>query len=94
MESLADEVLAHEGAVGVGRIDEVDAEVDRLPHDSDGDVMIRRVAPDAGTGDAHGAEAQAIDRQGIGRTQGEGAGGMHGLGHALIVACPTGTIVL
>ena len=84
VQCLTQEVLADEGAVGVGGVDEVDAEIDCLTDHPDGDVVIRGIAPDAGSGDAHGAEAESVDGQGVRRAHGELAGGVHGLGHEAI----------
>jgi hypothetical protein len=63
MERLGDELLAHVRAVGVRSVDEVDPELDGSAQHSAGLVSVGRIAPDASAGDAHGAEAEAVDRQ-------------------------------
>ncbi len=72
VERLGDQLLADMRAVGVGGVDQVDAELDRPPQDRDGLVVIGRRPPDAGAGDPHGAEAQPahpaiadLDRAGV-----------------------------
>ena len=59
VQRLGDELLAHRGTVRVGGVDEVHAELDRAPQDRDRLVVVGGVAPDAGAGDAHRAEAEA-----------------------------------
>ena len=49
------------GAVGVGGIDEVDAQLDGPTHRADALGPIGRLAPDPGPGDLHGAEPQPVD---------------------------------
>jgi sugar lactone lactonase YvrE len=60
---LGDQELTDLGAVGVGRVDEVDAEFDDPPERGDGPVPVGRVTPDTRPGDPHGAEAHAVDGQ-------------------------------
>ena len=86
MQGLAQEVFAHLGTVGVGGVDEVDPEVDGVADDADGRVMVGRVAPDAGPRDAHGPEAEPVDRDGIVAAESELSGRVHGsLGHAAMM---------
>ena len=47
VQRLSDELLAHVGAVRVGGVDEVDAELDRATQDGLGFLTIGRLAPDA-----------------------------------------------
>ena len=61
MQDLADQVLADERAVAVGGVDQVDAELWQLCQGLACRLGIGRVTPDALAGDAHGAEAEAID---------------------------------
>ena len=56
-----DELLGDVRAVAVGRVDEVDAELDRAPQHRDRGVVVARRAPDALAGDPHRAEAEAVD---------------------------------
>ena len=84
VERLAQQVLADEGAIGVGGVDEVDAHIDGFADHADGRVVVGRVTPDTGPGDAHGTEAKAVDGDGIRGAEGELAGLVHGLGHGRI----------
>ena len=62
-ERLGDEALAHERAVRVGGVDQVDAALYGTPEDGDRFVVVRRRAPDAGPRDPHRAEPEAVHRQ-------------------------------
>ena len=61
MQRLADDLLGDVRAVGVGGVDEVDAEFDRAPQHADRFVAVGGRAPNALAGEAHGAEAEAVD---------------------------------
>ena len=61
MQGLADELLGDVRAVGVGGVDEVDAELGQAPQHGAGALGVFGRAPDAGTGDAHRPEAEASD---------------------------------
>ena len=61
MERFGDERLADVRAIGIGSVDEVDAELDRSTQHGLCLFAIRWLAPDAGTGDPHRAEAEAVD---------------------------------
>src|SRR6478672_9241220 len=63
VECLGDQGLADRGAVRVGGIDEVDAQLHHPPERGDGLVAAGRVAPDTRTGDPHGPEPQPVDGQ-------------------------------
>jgi hypothetical protein len=71
MERLGDQVLAHLRPVRVGRVDQVDAELDDPPEEALGLVRVVRRAPDARPRDPHGAESEALnlelaaDREGV-----------------------------
>jgi hypothetical protein len=80
VQRLANEVLTHVGAVRVGGVDEVDAELDRATQHGDGGVVVRRIAPDAVSGDAHRAEAEAANGERIGAVgaEREGSAGQDG----------------
>ena len=85
VEGLGDQVLAHLGAVGVRRVDEVDAELDGSAQHGDRLVVGRRRAPNARAGKAHGAEAEAADTAvadvvGQFECEGAGSGVVEGLG--------------
>ena len=79
VEGLGDEVLADLGAVGVRRVDEVDAELDGPAQDGDGSVVVFGRSPDAGAGDAHGSEAEASHRA-VAECDGAGGGVLEGVG--------------
>ena len=68
VERLGDEVLGDERAVRVGRVDEVDAEFDGTAEDAECVVVIVGRAPDAVAGNAHGAEAHAVNGENLPRT--------------------------
>lgn len=76
MEGFGDQFLADEGAVGVGGVEEVDAEFDGPAEDTDGFGVVRWRSPDAGAADAHGAETEAGD--GEIASEGEFSGGAGG----------------
>ena len=61
VEGLRDETLAHRRTVGIGRIDQGDAELERPPEHGDRLGVVARLAPDALTGEPHGAEAEPVD---------------------------------
>jgi hypothetical protein len=63
VQRLGDDLLADEGAVGVGGVDEVDALLDGRADDAHGGVVVDRLAPDAGAGELHGAVAEPVDGQ-------------------------------
>src|SRR4029453_3168662 len=63
VERLGDQGLADRGAVRVGGIEEVDAQLHHPPERGDGLVAAGRVAPDTGTGDPHGPEPHPVDGQ-------------------------------
>ena len=65
---FGDQFLAHPGTVGIGRIDERDAKLDRSAKQAYRCCPIRRRTPDAPPGDPHGAEAEPADAG----SQGEG----------------------
>ncbi len=59
---LADQLLRDVWAVGVGSVDEVDADIGQTPQHAKHLVAIGRVTPDSASHDAHGAEAESVDR--------------------------------
>ena len=61
MERLGDQVLAHLRTVGVGGVDQVDAELQNAPEEALGLLRIVGRAPDALPGDPHGAETESVD---------------------------------
>ena len=90
VQRLADEVLGHERAVGVGGVDEVDPELHRAAQHGDRAVVVVRLAPAALAEDLHGAVAEAADLEVA--AEGERAGREDGLrvGHAPILPVPRG----
>ena len=89
VERFEDEPLTDLGTVGVGGVDEVDTHVDGPPQDGDALAPVGRLAPDARTGDLHGAEAEPVDgggavptgAEGEGTARSDGLGGAEGVGH-------------
>ncbi len=63
MQRFADQFLGDIRAVGVGGVDEVDAEFDGAAQDADAFVAVVGRTPDTLAGQAHGAESQAVDRE-------------------------------
>src|SRR5919106_717786 len=61
VQRLGDQRLADLGAVGVGGVDEVDAELNGTPQDGLGFVTIGWVAPDPVTSDAHRPVPETMD---------------------------------
>src|SRR5690606_35762339 len=87
VQHLAQQVLAHEGAVRVGGVDEVHAQLGQAGERALGFGGVLWVAPDARAGDAHGAEAKAVDRQVAADEEGAaGGGGWGGHGDLLLGA--------
>ena len=62
-QSFADDVFGDFRAIGVRRVNEVDADLDGALQDAPRFCRVFRVAPDALAGDPHGAEAHAVDGQ-------------------------------
>jgi hypothetical protein len=60
VQRLADDLLADVRPVAVRRVDEVDAEVDRPAQYPDALGPVGRLTPDARSGQAHRAEAEAV----------------------------------
>lgn len=63
MQRVAQRILADVGTVGLRGVDEVDADVAQTRERAQRLGAVLGRAPDTGTGDAHGAEAQARDGQ-------------------------------
>ncbi len=80
MYRLADQLLRDVRTVGVGSVEEVDAELDGSAEHPDRLVVICRRSPDAGTGQTHRAKPEAVDLR---RAQLENAarGNRHHIGH-------------
>src|SRR6185437_14629895 len=74
-ERLGDQLLADLGAVGVGGVDQIDAELDRAPEHGDRFVAVRGRAEDFGAGDPHRAEAEPADLE---VAEGDGSWGLVG----------------
>src|ERR1700737_1827189 len=62
MQRLGDETLGNYRTVGVGRVDEIDSQLDRAPQDSDRLGMVGRFSPDARAGELHRAEPEPGNR--------------------------------
>jgi hypothetical protein len=63
VERLADQLLADVRPVGVGGVDEVDAQLDRAAQHRLRLVPVGRRTPDPVPGDPHGPKPEAVDRQ-------------------------------
>jgi hypothetical protein len=63
MERLVDQPFADPGAVGVGRVDQRHAQLERAAKHADHLVVVARLTPHAGTRDLHRAVPQPHDRQ-------------------------------
>jgi hypothetical protein len=61
VQGLTDEGVGHVGAVELGRVDVVHAELDRAPQDGDRRVVVLRRPHHPGAGELHGTEADAVD---------------------------------
>jgi len=61
MEGVADQLVDDVGAVVLGGVDVVDAELDRAPEDGARRLGVARRAEDAGAGELHRAEANPVD---------------------------------
>ena len=63
VQRLADELLGHVGPVGVGGVEEVDAQLDGPSQHGNGPVVIIGGPPHAGAGQLHGAESEPVNRE-------------------------------
>ena len=63
MQRLANELLGHIGPVGVGGIDQIDAELDRSTQDTERRVTIGRGTPHPWSGKLHRPESEAVHRE-------------------------------
>jgi hypothetical protein len=63
MECFGDERFACLRTISIGRVDQVDTELDRAAQNLEGIGAIGGPAPDALAGDAHGAKAETIDEE-------------------------------
>src|SRR6185312_7678518 len=90
MQRLTNEALRDVGAVRVGGVDEVDAELARPLQRADRLRAIGGLAPDAGPGDPHRPEPQAMDGELAAELENPGLGEVglrrRGLGHAPKIA--------
>lgn len=64
MEGFRDELFGDVGAVGVGSVNEVDAERDGMTESGEGGVAVVGRSPDAFAGYAHGSIAETMNREG------------------------------
>ena len=81
VQCFRNELFRHMRPVRVCRVDEVHSQFDRALKHSDGFVVIPRRTPDSSTGEAHRAEAHAVDDQVFAEGDGSCPGGRHGLGN-------------
>ena len=61
MQRLGNDALAHPGAIGISRVDEVDSELDRSPKYSNRLAAILWLFPNSLAGNSHRAEAEPVD---------------------------------
>src|SRR5438309_71213 len=61
MQRLAYQLFRYIGAVAVGRVDEIDADLGKPPKRSERSLAVGRRAPDAGAREPHGAISETID---------------------------------
>src|SRR5580704_14355377 len=59
---LANQLLRHIGAITVGRVDEVDAQLRESAQRVERHLPVVRRSPDARAGDPHGSVTQTVDR--------------------------------
>jgi len=63
MQGFSDEALGNFRAVGISGVDEGDAQIDCAPQDAAGFCRVGGFAPSAFAHEAHGSEAEPVDRQ-------------------------------
>ena len=63
VQRLRDQSLAYLRTVGIGSVDEVDAELEQPAQHALAFLAVGWFSPDSLSGDAHGAERKAIDRK-------------------------------
>ena len=61
MQGFGDQLFADVRAVGIGGVNEIDAELHSAAKNRDGGFAVLGRAPDAIAGEAHGAEAEPVD---------------------------------
>src|SRR5260370_9397383 len=96
-ERLPDDLVGDVRAVGVGRVDVVDAQLDRGPQYLDRSRAVARRPEDAGAGELHRAVADPVEVEvsdpvgaGLG---GGGLGGGHGISPRIWVSAPAAPVV-
>src|SRR5689334_9057592 len=62
MKPLADQFLRDVGAVAIGRVDEIDADLGKPAQGGKRRRTVGRRSPDAGPGEPHGAKTETVDR--------------------------------
>ncbi len=77
VQRLLDQLLRYFGAIGIGRVDEVDAQLGQTAQRGERAVAVGRRAEDARARDAHRAVAQAVDLEFAADAEGPGMRG-HG----------------
>src|SRR5439155_18832071 len=63
VQRFRDQVLGNMRTIGIGCIDEVDAEVNRRAQYGPRLLQVYRISPDPWTREAHGTEAETMNRQ-------------------------------
>ena len=78
MERLGDQPFADFGAIGIRRIDEVNAQVDGAAQDAAAFLGVGWLAPNAFARNAHGAIAEPVDRKIVADSKGAAGRGRDG----------------
>jgi hypothetical protein len=81
-----DEALADLGAVAVGGVDQVDAELRHAAQCAQRFVAVLRLAPYTLADDAHGAEAETMHGEVAANLEGSGLGGVGGHARSPVLA--------
>ena len=84
VKGFGDQIFGDAGAVGVGGVEEVDAEFDAAAKEIARVFAVGGLAPGAFADEAHGAVAEAVDGEVVGDTEDAGGGGVGGNGHAAV----------
>src|SRR5579859_471823 len=69
IQSFGDDFLAYAGTVGIGGVNEVDAEIDGAAKHANGFAAVGGFAPDTLARDAHRSKAEAIDFEIVSNTE-------------------------
>ena len=91
--SFPDQLFGKIGAIGIGGVDEVDAEIGQAAQRFQRLGAVRGRAPDSAADDAHRAEAEAVDVEGAADAKAAGLGGVdHGQSPRVFVELAQGQL--